>query len=46
LFSVRNGRASVDVGDLAGERTVLVTDEPLPNGSEVPTRTPVVKVAA
>ncbi len=44
LFSVRNGRASVDVGDLEGRRTVLVTDEPLPNGSEVPTRTPVVKV--
>ncbi|MEY2514917.1 MAG: hypothetical protein QOJ89_2275 [bacterium] len=46
LFSVRNGSASVDVGDLKGDRTVLVTDEPLPNGSEVPTRTPVVKVAA
>ena len=45
LFSVRNGRASVDVGELKGDRTVLVTDEPLPNGSEVPTRTPVVKVA-
>ena len=46
LFSVRNGRASVDVGELRGDRTVLVTDEPLPNGSEVPTRTPVVKVAS
>jgi hypothetical protein len=46
LFSVRGGRASVDVGDLKGRRTVLVTDEPLPNGSEVPTRTPVVKVVS
>lgn len=45
LFSVRNGRASVDVGELKGRRTVLVTDEPLPNGSDVPTRTPVVKVS-
>ncbi len=35
LFSVRNGRASVDVGELKGNK-VLVTDEPLPNGSEVP----------
>ncbi len=43
LFSVRNGRASVDVGELKGRTTVLVTDEPLPNGSEVPTRRPVVK---
>jgi hypothetical protein len=43
LFSVRGGRASVDVGDLHGSRTVLVTDEPLPDGSEVPTRTPIVK---
>jgi hypothetical protein len=46
LFSVRNGRASVDVGTLRGRRTVLVTDEPLPNGSEVPTRTPIVKVVS
>ncbi|MDX6719745.1 MAG: hypothetical protein QOJ63_1999 [Solirubrobacteraceae bacterium] len=43
LFSVRGGRASVDVGDLHGRKTVLVTDEPLPDGSEVPTRTPIVK---
>jgi hypothetical protein len=43
LFSVRDGRASVDVGDLHGSKTVLVTDEPLPDGSEVPTRTPIVK---
>jgi hypothetical protein len=43
LFSVRGGRASVDVGDLRGRKTVLVTDEPLPDGSEVPTRTPIVK---
>ena len=42
LFSVRNGKASVDVGQLDGKRTVLVTDEALPNGSEVPTRAPVV----
>ena len=42
LFSVRNGKASVDVGKLDGKRTVLVTDEALPNGSEVPTRAPVV----
>jgi hypothetical protein len=42
LFSVRNGRASVDVpGDLTGVRQVLVTDEPL-GGSEVPTRPPVI----
>jgi hypothetical protein len=42
LFSVRNGRASVDVpGDLSGVRQVLVTDEPL-GGSEVPTRQPVI----
>jgi hypothetical protein len=45
LFSVRGGRASVDVGDLHGKKTVLVTDEPLPDGSEVPTRTPIVTVA-
>jgi hypothetical protein len=43
LFSVRGGRASVDVGELHGRKTVLVTDEPLPDGSEVPTRTPIVK---
>jgi hypothetical protein len=43
LFSVRHGRASVDVGELHGNKTVLVTDEPLPDGSEVPTRTPIVK---
>jgi hypothetical protein len=43
LFSVRGGRASVDVGELHGNKTVLVTDEPLPDGSEVPTRTPIVK---
>lgn len=43
LFSVRGGRASVDVGDLHAGRTVLVTHEPLPDGSEVPTRTPMVK---
>lgn len=42
LFSVRDGRANVDLGELRG-RTVLVTHEPLPRGSEVPTRTPVVK---
>jgi hypothetical protein len=37
LFSVRNGRASVDVpGDLRGVKQVLVTDEPL-GGSEKPT---------
>ena len=42
LFSVRNGKASVDVGKLDGKRTVLVTDEALPDGSEVPTRAPVV----
>ncbi len=46
LFSVRDGRASVDVGKLDGPRTVLVTHEPLPNGSEIPTRTPIVKVSA
>ncbi len=42
LFSVRKGRASVDVpGDLDGVKQVLVTDEPL-GGSEVPTRPPVI----
>jgi hypothetical protein len=42
LFSVRKGRASVDVpGDLKGVKQVLVTDEPL-GGSEVPTRRPVI----
>ncbi|MEA2221278.1 MAG: hypothetical protein QOJ35_3904 [Solirubrobacteraceae bacterium] len=46
LFSVRDGRASVDVGALHGRRAVLVTDEPLPDGSEVPTRTPIVKVVS
>jgi hypothetical protein len=46
LFSVRKGRATVDVGKLEGSKTVLVTDEPLPNGSDVPTRTPIVKVVA
>lgn len=44
LFSVVDGRASVDVGKLQG-RTVLVTDEPLPDGSQVPTRTPIVKAS-
>jgi hypothetical protein len=42
LFSVRKGRASVDVpGDLDGVKQVLVTDEPL-GGSEVPTRQPII----
>lgn len=42
LFSVRKGRASVDVpGDLSGVKQVLVTDEPL-GGSEVPTRQPII----
>lgn len=42
LFSVRKGRASVDVpGDLSDVKQVLVTDEPL-GGSEVPTRTPLI----
>ena len=42
LFSVRKGRASVDVpGDLEGVRQVLVTHEPL-GGSEVPTRQPII----
>jgi hypothetical protein len=42
LFSVRNGRASVNVpGDLSGVKQVLVTDEPV-GGSEVPTRRPVI----
>ncbi|HEV7806868.1 MAG TPA: anti-sigma factor [Solirubrobacteraceae bacterium] len=46
LFSVRNGKASVDVGKLRGHQRVLVTHEPLPNGSEVPSMQPVVKVVA
>lgn len=42
LFSVRKGRASVNVpGDLKGVKQVLVTDEPV-GGSEVPTRQPVI----
>jgi hypothetical protein len=42
LFSVRKGRASVNVpGDLRGVKRVLVTDEPV-GGSEVPTRQPVI----
>ena len=42
LFSVRKGRASVDVpGDLDGVEAVLVTDEPL-GGSRIPTRSPVI----
>lgn len=42
LFSVRKGRASVDVpGNLEGVRQVLVTHEPL-GGSEVPTRQPII----
>lgn len=42
LFSVRKGRASVDVpGDLSDVKQVLVTHEPL-GGSEVPTRQPVI----
>jgi len=42
LFSVRKGRATVDVpGDLKGVKQVLVTDEPV-GGSEVPTRQPVI----
>jgi hypothetical protein len=45
LFSVRNGKASVDVGALRGSKTVLVTDEPLPDGSEVPTKTPIVSAS-
>ncbi len=45
LFSVRNGKASVDVGKLHGHQTVLVTHEPLPGGSEFPTMAPIVSVA-
>jgi hypothetical protein len=42
LFSVRKGRASVDVpGNLDGVAQVLVTHEPL-GGSEVPTRQPII----
>ena len=46
LFSVRDGSASVDVGEIGKRHAVLVTDEPLPAGSEVPTRTPIVKAIA
>jgi hypothetical protein len=45
LFSVQDGHASVDVGKVRGGRTVLVTDEPWPEGSKLPTRTPIVKVS-
>lgn len=42
LFSVRKGRATVNVpGNLNGVKRVLVTDEPV-GGSEVPTRQPVI----
>ena len=44
LFSVRNGEASVDVGDLRGHPKVLVTHEPSPSGSEIPSMQPIVKV--
>ncbi len=44
LFSVRDGTASVDVGSVSPGQRVLVTDELLPNGSELPTRTPIVTV--
>jgi hypothetical protein len=46
LFSPTNGKVSVDVGRLKRPTTVLVTDEPSPNGSQVPTRTPIVKASA
>lgn len=48
LFSVRNGRASVDVGKVQRGHKVLVTQEPLPDGSEVPSTpaSPIVKVVA
>ena len=46
LFSVHSGHASVDVGKLKGHETVLVTDEPLPAGSESPTRAPIVQASA
>lgn len=47
LFSVRNGKASVDVGKVRPGQTVLVTHEALPNGSQVPTTTtPIVKVTS
>jgi hypothetical protein len=46
LFSVRaDGKASVDVGKLAGHRTVMVTYEPSPSGSDSPTMAPIVSVA-
>jgi hypothetical protein len=46
LFSVRNGKASVDVGELKGHKTVLVTHEPQPSGSEIPSVQPIVKAVA
>jgi len=46
LFSVRDGRASVDVGDIGEGKAVLVTDEPLPSGSEIPTRTPIIQASS
>jgi hypothetical protein len=46
LFSVRaDGKASVDVGRLRGHRTVMVTHEPYPDGSDSPTMAPIVSVA-
>jgi len=45
LFSVRDGKASVDVGKLEGKKTVLVTHEALPDGSEEPTTSPVISVS-
>jgi hypothetical protein len=45
LFSVQDGSASVAVGKVPSGRTVLVTDEPSPKGSQVPTRTPIVKAS-
>jgi anti-sigma factor RsiW len=43
LFAARNGSVAVN-GSLRGVQAVLVTDEPRPNGSRAPTRTPIIVV--
>ena len=43
LFTPRDGQATVDVpDDVSGVERILVTDEPRPRGSRVPTRAPVI----
>jgi anti-sigma-K factor RskA len=43
LFATSSGSVTVN-GNLRGVQAVLVTDEPRPNGSRAPTRTPIIVV--